>query len=235
MTQASTAQGFDALAARPHADVLILGGGINGIATFRELALQGVDVALVERGDYVAARRPPRRTWSTAACATSRTASSGSCNEAVHERNAPAEERAALRAPAARRPSRSSRPSPGMLAAPLRFLTHGSARTVERGALLIKIGLIIYDSFSRDGGSVPRHRFLGRKKSLAELPHLNPTSSTPRPTTTPRCTTPSASRSTCCSTGRHRGDGRAANYVEAAGDGRVASCCATWSAATSSR
>ena len=36
-----------ALAARPSAEVLILGGGINGLATFRELALQGVDVALV--------------------------------------------------------------------------------------------------------------------------------------------------------------------------------------------
>ena len=33
--------------------LLIIGGGINGIATFRDLALQGVDVALVERGDYV--------------------------------------------------------------------------------------------------------------------------------------------------------------------------------------
>ena len=31
-------------------DVLIIGGGINGIATFRDLALQGVDVALVEVG-----------------------------------------------------------------------------------------------------------------------------------------------------------------------------------------
>ena len=38
---------------RPAADVLVIGGGINGIATFRDLALQGVDVALVERGDYV--------------------------------------------------------------------------------------------------------------------------------------------------------------------------------------
>ncbi|WP_374113652.1 FAD-dependent oxidoreductase, partial [Microbacterium sp. zg.Y909] len=40
--------GFAALAARPHADVLILGGGINGLATFRDLAMQGVDVALVD-------------------------------------------------------------------------------------------------------------------------------------------------------------------------------------------
>jgi glycerol-3-phosphate dehydrogenase len=37
----------------PRATVLVIGGGINGIGTFRELALNGVDVALVERGDYV--------------------------------------------------------------------------------------------------------------------------------------------------------------------------------------
>ncbi|WP_373460843.1 FAD-dependent oxidoreductase, partial [Pseudarthrobacter enclensis] len=37
---------------RPHAKVLVVGGGINGVGTFRDLALQGVDVALVERGDY---------------------------------------------------------------------------------------------------------------------------------------------------------------------------------------
>ncbi|KLD30193.1 hypothetical protein TB15x_23595, partial [Xanthomonas perforans] len=34
-------------------DVLIIGGGINGLATLRDLALQGVSVALVERGDFV--------------------------------------------------------------------------------------------------------------------------------------------------------------------------------------
>ncbi len=53
---------FDALAERPYADVLIVGGGINGLATFRDLALQGVDVALVERGDLSAVRRRRRRT-----------------------------------------------------------------------------------------------------------------------------------------------------------------------------
>jgi glycerol-3-phosphate dehydrogenase len=36
-----------ALRERPQADVLIIGGGINGVATFRDLALQGIDVALV--------------------------------------------------------------------------------------------------------------------------------------------------------------------------------------------
>ena len=32
----------------------------------------------------------------------------------------------------------------------------------------------MYDSFSRDGGAVPRHRFHGRRRSLEELPALNP-------------------------------------------------------------
>ena len=35
------------IADRPTAQVLVVGGGINGIATFRDLALQGVDVVLV--------------------------------------------------------------------------------------------------------------------------------------------------------------------------------------------
>ena len=32
--------------------VLIVGAGINGIGTFRDLALQGVDVLMVDRADY---------------------------------------------------------------------------------------------------------------------------------------------------------------------------------------
>src|SRR5688572_1618141 len=36
----------------PHVSVLIIGGGINGIGTFRDLSLNGVDVLLVERGDF---------------------------------------------------------------------------------------------------------------------------------------------------------------------------------------
>ena len=42
-----------ALQGLPRAQVLIIGAGINGIATFRDLAMQGVDVAIVDKGDYV--------------------------------------------------------------------------------------------------------------------------------------------------------------------------------------
>src|SRR5690606_17091442 len=40
------------LAERGRTRVLVIGGGINGIATFRDLALQGVEVILVERADF---------------------------------------------------------------------------------------------------------------------------------------------------------------------------------------
>ena len=164
---------FAALAARPRADVLILGGGINGLATLRDLSMQGVDVALVERGDFV----------SGASAASSHMIHGGVrylengefrlVHEAVTERNA------LLRiAPHYVRPLQTTIPIfstfSGLLAAPMRFLRHGSGTKRERGAALIKIGLVIYDSFSRGGGQVPRHAFRGRKRSLQELPDLNP-------------------------------------------------------------
>src|SRR5215212_8092741 len=43
---------FFALKNKPNISVLIVGGGINGIGTFRDLALNGVDVLLVDRGDF---------------------------------------------------------------------------------------------------------------------------------------------------------------------------------------
>jgi glycerol-3-phosphate dehydrogenase len=173
MQGAQRRPGFRAIAERPYADVLIVGGGINGLATFRDLAMQGVDVALVERGDFV----------SGASAASSHMIHGGIrylengefrlVAEAVTERNA------LLRtAPHYVRPLQTTIPIfttfSGVLSAPLRFLRHGKGRPRERGAALIKIGLMIYDSFSRGGGRVPRHTFHGRRQSLERFPSLNP-------------------------------------------------------------
>ena len=47
---------------REDLSVLIVGGGINGAGLFRELALQGVDVLLVDRADFCSgASARPRR------------------------------------------------------------------------------------------------------------------------------------------------------------------------------
>nr|WP_308472079.1 glycerol-3-phosphate dehydrogenase/oxidase [Microbacterium sp. AK009] len=161
-----------AIAADPTADVVIIGGGINGIATFRDLALQGVKVILVERDDFV----------SGASSASSHMIHGGIrylengefrlVRESVVERNALIKS-----APHYVRPLPTTVPIfstfSGLFSAPLRFLTHKQGKPSERGALLIKVGLTIYDFFSRDGGAVPRHRFYGRKRSLSELPALN--------------------------------------------------------------
>ena len=36
----------------PEVSVLIIGGGVNGIGTFRDLALQDIDVLLVDKNDF---------------------------------------------------------------------------------------------------------------------------------------------------------------------------------------
>ncbi|WP_105035964.1 glycerol-3-phosphate dehydrogenase/oxidase [Cryobacterium aureum] len=163
-----------AISDRPSAQVLIIGAGINGIATFRDLALQGVDVVIVEKNDFV----------SGASSASSHMIHGGVrylengefrlVKESVTERNS------LLKiAPHYVKPLQTTIPIfstfSGALAAPLRFLTHKQGtKHVERGAMLIKLGMMIYDAFSRDGGTVPRHEFKGRAKALAALPLLNP-------------------------------------------------------------
>ena len=160
-----------ALREQPSADVLIIGGGINGIATFRDLALQGINVVLVERDDYV----------SGASAASSHMIHGGIrylengefrlVQESVHERNA------LLRlAPHYVRPLPTTIPIfstfSSVLSAPFRFLGWKGGAKKERGAVLIKAGLTMYDTFSRDGGRVPRHQFRGAKASKELLPKL---------------------------------------------------------------
>ncbi|MCS5718907.1 glycerol-3-phosphate dehydrogenase/oxidase [Herbiconiux sp. CPCC 205763] len=172
-TQSDIRPEVDSIRSNPKTQVLIIGGGINGIGTFRDLALQGVDVVLIDRGDYA----------SGASSASSHMIHGGVrylengefrlVRESVQERN-----RLLRLAPHYVKPLATTIPIfsifSGILSAPLRFLTHKQGKPKERGALLIKLGLLGYDSFSRDGGNVPRHKFVGRKKSLAKLPKLRP-------------------------------------------------------------
>ena len=156
-----------------HTTVLVIGGGINGISLFRDLALQGVDVVLVERSDFASGASASSSHMIHGGIRYLENGEFRLVNESVHERNG------LLRiAPHYVKPLQTTIPIystfSGILSAPLRFLTHKSGKPQERGAFLIKIGLTIYDTFSRDGGAVPRHRFLGRKKSLAELPAMDP-------------------------------------------------------------
>lgn len=159
----------------PNVSVLIIGGGINGIGTFRDLALNGVDVLLVERGDFC----------SGASAASSHMAHGGIrylengefrlVREAVQERN-----RLIQNAPHLVKPLPTVIPIfkrfSGLLNAPLKFLRMLD-KPSERGAVVIKFGLMMYDAYtSAQGGQrvVPKHQFLSRKKSLSRWAHISP-------------------------------------------------------------
>ncbi len=155
----------------PRASVLIIGGGINGVGTFRDLALQGIDVALVERGDYCQGASGASSHMIHGGIRYLENGEFRLVRESVIERNA-----LMKIAPHYVKPLQTTIPIyttfSGILSAPLRFLTHKQGKQVERGAVLIKAGLTMYDFFSRDGGNVPRHSFVGRKKALAAMPEL---------------------------------------------------------------
>ncbi len=153
-------------------DVLIVGAGINGVGTFRDMALNGVDVLLIDRGDFC----------SGASAASSHMAHGGIrylengefrlVREAVQERN-----RMIENAPHIVRPLPTVVPMfklfSGLLNAPFKFLNLLD-KPAERGALVIKIGLIFYDTFTKAQGTVPPHKFEGRAKSLEKYPKLSP-------------------------------------------------------------
>ncbi|HSJ89987.1 MAG TPA: FAD-dependent oxidoreductase, partial [Anaerolineales bacterium] len=137
---------LSALKENPNVSVLIIGGGINGIGTFRDLALNGVDVLLVERGDFC----------SGASAASSHMAHGGIrylengefrlVREAVQERN-----RMILNAPHLVKPLPTVIPMfkrfSGLLNAPLKFLKMLD-KPSERGSVVIKLGLMMYDAYT---------------------------------------------------------------------------------------
>ena len=163
-----------ALRERPGAKVLIVGGGINGVATFRYLAMQGVDVALVERGDYCQGASGASSHMIHGGIRYLENGEFRLVHESVQERNSLLEI-----APHYVKPLQTTIPIfstfSGILSAPIRFLTHRSGKPTERGAVLIKAGLVLYDLFAGAGASkrnTPWHKFRGAKASLAELPQL---------------------------------------------------------------
>ena len=161
-----------ALKKNPNPSVLIIGGGINGIGAFRDLAINGVDVLLVERGDFC----------SGASSASSHMAHGGIrylengefrlVREAVRERNLRLQN-----APHIVKPLPTAIPIfkrfSGLLNAPLKFFGWLD-KPSERGSLVIKIGLMFYDAFTGKQHTVPRHQFFSRKKSLAKWNQINP-------------------------------------------------------------
>ena len=160
------------LRTRPQAQVLVVGGGINGVATFRYLAMQGIDVALVERGDYCQGASGASSHMIHGGIRYLENGEFRLVHEAVQERNSLLQI-----APHYVKPLETTIPIfstfSGILSAPLRFLTHRSGRSTERGAVLIKLGLVMYDVFAGlTGRNTPWHKFKSGKAAREDLPAL---------------------------------------------------------------
>ncbi len=156
----------------PEVSVLIIGAGINGIGTFRDLTLQGVDALIVDKADFC----------SGSSAASSRLAHGGLrylehgdfrlVRESLLERN-----RLLQNAPHAVVPQPFTVPLyswfSGILNAPLKFLGLLD-RPSERGKIVVKIGMLFYDWFTRNSRMTPTHRMLSREEALAKHKKLNP-------------------------------------------------------------
>jgi glycerol-3-phosphate dehydrogenase len=155
---------------KSHYSVLIIGAGINGCGTFRDLCLQGVDCMLIDKGDVC----------SGASAAPSRLIHGGLkyletnefrlVRESAMERN-----RLLNNAPHYVKALEVVFPAQswfaGLQDAVLGYLGF-KARIKERGALLIEIGLQIYDFYNRKVRALPDHRFYNRRALRAEFPAI---------------------------------------------------------------
>lgn len=152
--------------------VLIIGGGINGCGLFRDLAEQGVDVTLVEKADFC----------SGASAASSRLMHGGIKYLETGEFRLVAQsarERNLLLANAAHyvRPLETVLPVTSVLGGivpSIRRFFGLKARLADRGALIIRLGLVLYDLFGRHFRTMPQHRMLGRSGAHRLMPSLHP-------------------------------------------------------------
>ena len=151
-------------------DVIVVGGGINGIGVFHDLAQQGLRVLLVEMNDYC----------SGCSAAPSRMIHGGlrylENGEISLVRESLAERDRLLRnAPHLVRPLPTTVPierfASGLANAAFHFLGF-TGRPRPRGALPIKLGLMLYDAMTRKGRMLPCHRFRGRAATRAAFPAL---------------------------------------------------------------
>ncbi|WEX08644.1 FAD-dependent oxidoreductase [Chelativorans sp. AA-79] len=144
------------------ADVVVLGGGVNGVATFRDLALNGVSAVLLDKGDFCAG----------ASGASSRMAHGGLrylegrefrlVAESARERNRLIEQASHLVRPLE-------------IVVPLESWTRGFGRAVARFAglsdrggplsfLALEGALMLYELLGRRGRALPRHGIRIRRR-----------------------------------------------------------------------
>ncbi|ESY01769.1 glycerol-3-phosphate dehydrogenase [Mesorhizobium sp. LNJC399B00] len=153
-------------------DVVVMGGGINGIGVFRELALQGLRVLLVERNDFCSGCSAAPSRMIHGGLRYLENGEFGLVQESLRERDA-----LLANAPHMVRPLPTTIPIrsvfSGLMNGAAGFLGFSETPS-SRGALAIKAGLALYDWTTRKRRVLPRHSFRGARATFAQWPALDP-------------------------------------------------------------
>jgi glycerol-3-phosphate dehydrogenase len=151
--------------------VLIVGGGINGIGLFRELALQGIDALLIDKSDFCSGTSAAMTRIIHGGLRYLENAELRLVRESLRERNL-----LLANAPHYVKPLPTTIPifswTSGIIPA-IRNLTGWPAKPGDRGAILIRAGLTLYDLLAGRKSPLPRHNFHFRHAAFSLRPALN--------------------------------------------------------------
>ena len=153
-------------------DVVIIGAGVNGAGLFRDLCAQGLRCLIVDKGDFGSGSSAAPSRLIHGGLKYLETGEFRLVAESTYERNLLLRNAAHL-----------VRPLPTVIPilswtkgiwAALRTLFGSKTAPRSRGALLVKIGLMLYDFHGRRARVMPRHTMMGRTGALADIPALTP-------------------------------------------------------------
>nr|WP_235992632.1 glycerol-3-phosphate dehydrogenase/oxidase [Brucella daejeonensis] len=153
-------------------EVLILGAGVNGAGLYRDLCEQGVNCLIVDKADFGSGTSSAPSRLIHGGLKYLETGEFGLVAQSTLERNL-----LLKNAPHNVEPLPTFIPvfswGKGITAA-LRTLFGSTTAPRSRGAVLIKIGLALYDYFGARERVMPRHRFLLRNTAVREMPYITP-------------------------------------------------------------
>lgn len=153
-------------------DVVIIGAGVNGAGLFRDLCAQGVNCLIVDKSDFGSGTSAAPSRLIHGGLKYLETGEFGLVAQSALERNL-----LLKNAPHCVEPLPTFVPifswTRGIWAA-LRTLTGSTTAPRSRGAVLVKIGLALYDFFGSRNRVMPRHRFLLKRRALKEMPYVTP-------------------------------------------------------------
>ncbi len=151
-------------------DVVILGAGINGAGLFRDLAAQGVSCMIVDKSDFGSGTSAAPSRLIHGGLKYLETGEFGLVAQSTLERNL-----LLKNAPHCVEALPTFIPifswTRGIWAA-LQTLFGSKTAPRSRGAVLIKIGLSLYDFFGSRDRVMPRHRLILKKRARREMPHV---------------------------------------------------------------